>query len=262
MTVVERGYGAATSAAPTVRKIGIADVKAALAEGYQDFLTLRGDILFIGLIYPVVGLIACAVALNLDLVPIVFPLAAGLTLLGPAVATGFYELSKRRQRGEDATWRHFFDVLKNPSFKWLAVLTVALAILFVAWLASAWFIYGVTLGIQPYVPASEFLNRLFTTPEGWVLIVAGNLAGLAFAVVVLAVSVVSFPLLVDRKVDLLTAVETSVRAVVRNPGPMAAWGVIVAALLVLGSIPLFVGLAIVLPWLGYATWRLYTKVVS
>lgn len=260
-TLASKSWSRASSPVE-VRRIGLADVTASLRAGLDDFRALRGDLLFIGLIYPVVGLIASAAALRYDLVPLVFPLAAGLSLLGPAVATGFYEMARRRERGEPADWRHFFDVLRSPSRAWLAILTVILAVLFVGWLGSAWGLYMATLGGEPATSVGGFLRRLFTTPEGWTLIIAGNLVGFVFAVIVLAISVASFPMLVDRRIDLLTAVETSVEAVRKNPGTMAAWGLIVAALLVLGSIPLFVGLALVLPVLGYATWHLYERLVQ
>jgi uncharacterized membrane protein len=245
-----------------IRRIQLSDLTGSLRAGIEDFQAMRGDLLFLGVIYTVVGLLACAAALRYDLIPLLFPLVAGLSLLGPAVASGFYELARRRERGEDVSWRHFFDVRKNPSRAWLAMLTLILTVLFVGWLASAWGLYTITLGATPLTSPGDFLWRLFTTPEGWSLIVAGNLVGFAFAVAVLAISLVSFPMLVDRKVDLLTAVETSFGAVRKNPGPTAVWGLMVAGLLVLGSIPLFVGLALVLPVLGYATWHLYTRLVQ
>jgi len=108
----------------------------------------------------------------------------------------------------------------------------------------------------------DFLRRVFTTPEGWNLIIVGNLVGFVFAAGVLAISVVSFPLLLDRDVGVVVAVLTSVRAVIENPLQIAAWGLVVAALLVLGSLPLFMGLAVVMPVLGHASWHLYRKLVE
>jgi uncharacterized membrane protein len=256
------GYAADTgSDALPVRRIGYGDLTAALAEGWADFTDKRGDILFIGLVYPVVGLLACMAAFNASLLPVIFPLAAGIALLGPAVALGFYEISRRREAGEDASWQHFSDVLNSPAIGSIAALTGLLAVLYALWIAVAWVIYTLTLGVMPPADVGEFVSRLFTTSEGWTMIVVGNLVGAAFAVVALAVSVVSFPLLLDRNVTPRAAVATSVRAVRENPGVMTGWGLIVAGLLVLGSIPLFVGLCVVLPVLGYATWHLYRRVV-
>ena len=251
-----------------VRKIGFSDIKWALREGWQDFMTLRGDLLFVGLLYPFVGLIASLVALNQSLLPLLFPMAAGISLLGPLVAAGFYEMARRRELGDDVRWRHFFDVFTGRAAGPLVALGLVLAGLFVLWLAAAMAIYQMffvdpTLGFRSPGPAGAFLETLFTTPRGWGLIIVGNLVGLAFAIAALMVSVVSFPMAVDRPEQSVTdMIETSIRAVARNPGPMLAWGLIVAALLVVGSIPLFIGLAVVLPVLGYATWHLYTRVVD
>ncbi len=263
MTVFEsvEGHGASPPLVE-IRRVGIADLRAALREGVNDFVVLRGELLFLGLIYMAVGLIASALTLRNELAPLIFPLAASLTLMGPAVASGFYELSRRRQLGLDTRWWHFFDIFRGPRVGALSILTAVLATLVVVWMACAWLIYSATLGGAPSATTSGFLARLFTTPRGWTLIVVGNLTGLAFAAVVLVISVVSFPMLVDRPVGAVTAIETSVRAVWRNPGTMTLWGLTVAALLFLGSLPLFAGLAVVLPVLGYASWRLYGRVVG
>ena len=250
-----------------VRTIGSADVDWALREGWADFKEKRGDLVLLPLIYPLVGVLASAFAFNAQLFPLVFPMVAGLSILGPVVATGFYELARRRENGEDASWLHFVDPLKGANRMGLIALTGMLAVLFLAWLGAAWAIYTRTLGtLGPSSPA-QFINDLFATPQGWTMIVVGNLVGAVFAVVTLSVSAMSFPMLVDtarggRAVDPLEAVATSVAAFRRNPGTMIRWGGTVALLLALGSIPLFVGLMVVLPVLGYSTWHLYTRAVA
>ena len=248
--------------APGVRRITADDLTTALRQGLDDFNVKRGEILMLAFIYPVVGLIACVAAFNGNTVALAFPIAAGLSIMGPAVASGFYEIAWRRERGEDGAWFHFFDAWRGRSGVALLMLTAGLLVLFMAWVATAWGIYEATLGRAPYAGLSDFVSRLFTTPAGWALIVVGNLAGLVFAAVALAVSAVSFPMLVDRDVDALTAVRTSLGAVAASPAVFARWGVMVAAFLVLGAIPLFIGLAVVLPVLGYATWHLYTRTVD
>ena len=248
-------------APPAVRAITAQDLDASLRQGFDDFRAKRGELIMLALIYPIVGLIACVAAFDANVVALAFPLAAGLSLMGPAVATGFYEIAARRERGEDGTWRHFFDVWRGRRGMSLALLTLGLLVLFMLWVGAASAIYGATVGRQPYVGLGDFLSRVFTTPAGWTMIVLGNLAGLAFAAVSLVASAVSFPMLVDGA-DPATAVRTSLRAAAASPAVFARWGATVAALLVAGSIPLFVGLAIVLPVLGYATWHLYTRAVS
>lgn len=245
-----------------VRRIGTADLSWALAEGWRDFGEHRGDLLFIGLIYPVICLLAVLVTFNEPLLPLLFPLVAGLSIAGPAVAAGFYELARRKEEGLDSTWWHFLDPLKGRSRAPLASLTVGLAVLFVGWLVVAYAIYTVTLGTTGPMQLGDIAGRLFTTPEGWALIVLGNLAGAGFALSSLIFSVASFPMVVDKPIEAETAVRTSLAAFRRNPGALIGWGVRVAALLALGTLFFGIGLAVVLPWLGYSTWHLYTRLVE
>lgn len=246
---------------PQIRHIGSSELNWALREGWKDFRDKRGDLIFIGLLYPIVCLVAAVVTFNDPLMPLFFPLVAGLSIAGPAVASGFYELARRREEGLDASWWHFLDPLNGRSRVPLAMLTGGLAVLFVGWLLTAYAIFAVTFGVDAPMRAGDFLSRLFTTPQGWELILLGNLAGFCFAVAALVFSIVSFPMVVDKPVDAALAVRTSVAAVRKNPGAVCAWGLRIAALLLLGLIPLAIGLAIILPWLGYSTWHLYTKLV-
>lgn len=247
---------------PSVRRIGANDLDWALREGWRDFRTMRGDLLLIGVLYPLIGVIAAVFAVNANMLPLLFPLVAGLSILGPAVAAGFYELARRREEGLDSGWDHFLDPVKGRSRIQLALLTTVLAALFGAWLMAAWAIYSWTLGQLQPIGMDGFLNAVFSTREGWTMIVLGNLVGFVFAVLTLIVAVVSFPLVVDKSLSAETAVATSIRAVRANPGAVAGWGLRIAGLLVLGSLPLFVGLVVVLPVLGYATWHLYTRLVE
>jgi uncharacterized membrane protein len=247
---------------PEVRLIGEADLKWALSEGWNDFKAKRGDLIFLPLIYPIVGLIAAAAAFNVQLLPLLFPLVAGLSILGPAVASGFYELARRREAGLESSWRHFLDPLSGRSRLPLALLTGGLLVLFAGWILVASLIYTATMGGYHPATLSAFLGALFGTPEGWTLIVVGNLVGLVFAVLTLTLTLVSFPMVVDKPVDAGTAIAASVHAVGDNPKAAASWGLRVVGLLALGCLPLFIGLAVVLPVLGYATWHLYTRLIE
>ena len=246
---------------PRVRRISQGDLGWALSEGWKDFQEKRGDLILVALIYPLVAFGAVLFSFDSRALPMLFPLLAGLSILGPAVASGFYELARRREAGLDSSWLHFLDPLNGRSRIGLGVLTAGLGILFLAWLGAASAIYGATIGADSPT-ASQFLARLFTTPEGWTMIVVGNAVGFVFAALALTLGVVSFPMMVDKASDPLTAVFTSIDAVRANPGVMAAWGLRVAALLVLGCLPAFIGLAVVLPVVGYASWHLYTRLVE
>jgi uncharacterized membrane protein len=246
---------------PAVRRIELADLRDVLASGLDDLGAYRSDVIFLCIIYPVAGLVLAWLAFGYDLLPLVFPLASGFALIGPVAAVGLYEISRRRERGDEITWADAFGVVRAPAFGAIVVLGLMLLAIFLLWLAAAQAIYLMTLGPEAPASIAGFVRDVFTTAAGWAMIVVGVGVGFVFAVLVLTVSVVSFPLLLDRDVGLYAAVATSVRAVVANPGPMAAWGLIVAAALVIGSIPALLGLVIVMPVLGHATWHLYRKVV-
>lgn len=249
------------SPAPAVRRITVADVGDAIAKGFDDFGAYRSDVIFLCAIYAAVGLILARLAFGLDLLPLVFPLASGFALIGPFAAIGLYEMSRRREQGLPVTWTNAFDVVHAPAAGAIMVLGAILVGIFLLWLYVAWLIFENTIGPVAPVSIQSFVNDVLFTRAGWTMIVVGCGAGFVFALVAMAISLVSFPLLIDRDVGLDTAIRTSVRAVAANPVPMAAWGLIVAGSLVLGSIPLFIGLVVVVPVLGHATWHLYRKLV-
>ena len=249
-------------ARPIVRTIGLRDIKNALAEGIADFSAMPSHAVFLCLIYPIVGVLLARLTLGYEVLPLLFPLAAGFTLLGPFAAIGLYELSRRREQGLDASWQDAFDVLRSPSRGAIAALGLLLLTIFVIWIAVAQAIYVAYFGYEPAASIPHFLDQVFTTPAGRMLMIVGNLVGFLFALGVLTISVISFPLLLDRDVGAVEAVLTSVRVVARNPLMMAIWGLIVAALLLIGTLPLFFGLAVVVPVLGHSTWHLYRKVVE
>jgi uncharacterized membrane protein len=248
-------------APPAIRRIGLTDLREALARGIDDFMATPTQLVFLCVLYPVVGLVAARAMSGGELLPLLWPMIAGLALLGPVAAVGLYEISRRREAGQPASWRNAFDVLRSPAFGSIAGVGLLLAVLFVAWLFTARAIFAATIGPAEHGIGS-LLNLAFTTPEGWRLLLLGNGAGFLFALLVLVLTVVSVPMLLDRNCSLATALQTSVRVCARNPGPMAVWGMIVAVLLLLGCLPAFIGLAVVMPVLGHATWHLYRRVVD
>ncbi len=249
-------------AQPVIHTIGVADLREALTRGLADFKAMPTHLIFLCLIYPIVTLLFARIYAGYEVLPLIFPLLAGYTLIGPLGAGGMYELSRRREQGLDISRAHAFDVLRFPSIRSIAVLGIMLMAIYFAWLLAARAIYWETFGGMVPESVPEFARQVFTTPAGWTLMVVGGGVGFLFAVVVFTLSVVSFPMILDRDVDVSTAVQTSIRAVVANPVIMAVWGIIVVTILFLGSLPFFVGLAVALPVLGHATWHLYRKVVA
>ncbi len=246
---------------PVIRRLSVHDLRQALSQGYDDFREIPTQLVFVGLLYPVIAFVAARAAVG-DLLPLLFPLLTGLSLMGPVMAVGLYEISRRREAGLPVSWTTAFEVLRSPAIGSIVFMAVVLLVIFALWLAAAQAIYTATMGDAVEGTMGGFARAVMQTSGGHRLIVVGNLVGAGFAVVVLAISVVSLPMLLDRNCGVVLAVRTSVRAVWRNAGVMAVWGVIVAALLLAGSVPAFVGLAVVMPVLGHATWHLYRRVVG
>jgi uncharacterized membrane protein len=249
------------SPAPRVARIRAADLKEVLRAGLDDFAASRTDVIVVCLIYPVLGLILFRLASGHRLVPLLFPLVSGFALVGPFAALGLYEMSRRREAGATVGWADAFGVIRSPAIAAIVLLGLVLMAIFLLWLVAAEAIYLLTLGPAAPASAGAFIHDVFTTRAGWVMSAVGIGVGFLFAVVVLAIGAVSFPLLLDRAAGLDTAVATSVHAVLANPGAMALWGLIVVLGLVIGSIPFLLGLAVVLPVLGHATWHLYRRLV-
>ncbi|HEX2560935.1 DUF2189 domain-containing protein [Phenylobacterium sp.] len=255
-----RPRSAASVETPAVRRIEAQDVMDALRRGAADVGAARDDVLFIALIYPLAGVLIASVALDNRLTPLVFPLVSGFALLGPLAAVGLYEISRRLERGGPISAGTPLAVFRSPAIGDILRLGAVLLAVFFAWLVAAWAIYAANFGPQPPVSVAAFANEVLTTPAGWRMMAVGIGVGALFAAAVFVLSVISFPLMLDRHVPMSTAVQTSLRAVRTSPKTMALWGLIIAGLLVLGSLPALVGLVFVMPLLGHASWHLYRKV--
>ncbi len=249
-------------ALPAVRTISLSDLQECLRRGIDDFRAMPTHVVFLALIYPIVGLLLVGATFERGLIPYAYPLAAGFALIGPVAALWMYELSRRRELGLDTSWRHAFDVFHSPSLPAIVGLAALLLITFAIWMACAESIYTAHFGYRRESSIYEFMRLVLTTPEGRSMIVVGNAVGLLFAIVVGTISVISFPLLLDRNAGFAGAILTSMKVVIRNPVVMAAWGLIVAVSLAAGMALFLVGLAVVMPVLGHATWHLYRKAVE
>jgi uncharacterized membrane protein len=252
----------ASPAPPSIRRIGLVDLRDALAKGIDDFYAMPTHAIFLCIIYPVVGLVLARLAFGYSSLPLLFPLASGFALVGPVAALGLYELSRRREVGLNVSAAHALDVLRSSSIGAIVALGILLFAIFLIWVAIANAIYVANFGYAAPSSIYQFVHDILTTRAGWNLIIVGNGVGFLFAILVLTISVMSFPLLLDRDVGAAVALLTSIRAVIRNPMTMAMWGLIVGILLVIGSLPFFLGLTVVVPILGHSTWHLYRKVVE
>lgn len=256
------GSTAENSAVPVICRVTAADLWHALARGVDDFSAMPSHAIFLCVIYPLIGMLLIGLTLGYSMLPMAFPIAAGYALVGPFAAIGLYELSRRREAGLDSSLLHAFDVLHSSSLGAIVALSFLLMAIFLLWLVVAQAIYIAEFGYVSAPSIGQFPHDVFGTAAGWKLIIVGIGVGFLFATLVLSIGVVSFPLLLDRDVGYAVALLTSIRVVTNNPVTMALWGFIVAALLVIGSIPLLLGLTVVMPVLGHATWHLYRKAVE
>jgi uncharacterized membrane protein len=252
----------ASSALPNVRRISPADLKDVLAKGWDDFQTMPTFAIFLVVIYPIIGLILFKLTFGYNLLPLAFPMIGGFALIGPVAAIGLYEMSRRREQGLDISL-NVLSILRRPAIGAILVLGLFLLTIFIVWLSAAQAIYEAIFDYPAQTPTlAEFTRQVLTTPAGWTLMVVGCGVGFLFALVTFAISVVSFPLLLDRNVGVSTAILTSLKVVLANPVTMGLWGLIVAGALLLAALPAFVGLIVALPVLGHSTWHLYRKVVA
>jgi len=247
---------------PRLRRLEMADCIAALAEGFDDALEMPTYPAFVGLFYALGGVILVSISSFVDALQLVFPLAAGFALVGPFVAVGLYEMSRRRERGSEPDWRDAFSVARSPALPSILALGLLLFVVFAAWIGAAQLLYFHLYGPNPPSAAAPFLRDVLATGRGWLLILDGGSIGFCFAALALCLSVISFPLMLDRDVGLFPAIAASLRLSRERPAAVALWGLIVAAGLVFGALTLFVGLAVVMPVLGHATWRLYRRAVE
>ena len=253
-------------APPDVRVLSVADLKDALAKGVADFRANPTHVIFLVLVYPFAGLLIARLTADANLMPLFYPMAAGFALLGPLAALGLYEMSRQRELGREPHWSDALGVLKSPAIWSIAAMGGVLAGIFVAWLFAARWLAGAMIGDTLDDPAAMssymgFVSQILSSPAGWGLVLAGNFLGLLFAVAAFSISVVSFPLMLDRHTGYAVAMATSLRAVAKNPVVLGLWGLFIALALALGTLPFFIGLALVIPVLGHASWHLYRKVV-
>jgi len=245
-----------------IRRITLSDLTRSLKEGYDDFNASPTIAVFLAVLFPLFVVLLTLFLVGRNLLHMAFPTVAGLTLIGPVVSVWLFEMSRRRERGLEVSWRSTFDFVHSSAFAPILALSVLMTLLYVGWLYMAQFLYFGLFADATPISASAFAHELMTTRRGAGLIVYGLGVGFIFAFTALAISVVAFPLLLDKPASAATAVAVSVKAVTSNLAVMAVWGLIVVVLLAAGAVVFLIGLAAVLPILGHATWHLYRKVIE
>jgi len=246
---------------PVVRRISVTDVAEALSDGMRDFQAAPLYGLIIGVMFAAGGNLIVFSITALGMSYLGYPLAAGFALLGPFAAIGLYDISRRRETGQPISLLHIWSTIKSRSeIAWMAFVTL---FVFIVWMYQVRLLMALFLGLSSSVlNFNQFIVQVLTTNEGILFLLVGNAIGAVLSLILFSLTVVSFPLLLEREVDFVTAMITSIRAVIASPTPMIGWAAVVVVLLVLAMLPLFLGLLVVLPVLGHSTWHLYRRVIE
>ena len=245
---------------PTIRRPAIDDMKAALAAGWADF---RAEPLFgltIGGVYTLGGLLILYVVNRLGYGFLGFPIMAGFALIGPFAAISLYQVSRLREQGEKVTWAKVAAGLTPGVMRECYYLGILLIFLLAIWLKSGAVVYAIFFGMR-LLSLPAFTEAVLTTSAGYGFLLLGHMIGAGFAILVFSMSVVSFPMMVDRGIDFVSALITSIRTVRLNPVLMLGWGAFIGLALLAGFLTFFIGLMVVLPLLGHASWHLYRRLV-
>ncbi|MER2605671.1 MAG: DUF2189 domain-containing protein [Siculibacillus sp.] len=250
----------ASRADPEVRALTPDDLSEALAAGLRDFRRAPTFGLLVGLVYAIGGNLLFWVAASFDLLFLAYPLAAGFALVAPFVAVGLYEVSRRIETGESLNTTDLIGAVPPHARRELAYMALVTLFGMIVWIYAAGFVYALFFGMRP-LEASDIVATIVGTPRGAFFLVAGNLLGAIIATLIFSVSVVAYPMLLDRDIDFVTAMITSIRVVLAAPLVLIGWGVFIATMLAVALLPMFLGLIVVLPWLGHATWHLYRRAV-
>jgi uncharacterized membrane protein len=243
-----------------IRKIEIADVLECVAKGVHDFGRAPRYGMFFGAIYAVGGLLIVWAAFALDYPYLIYPFIMGFALFAPFGAAGTYEISRRLESGEPLSWSTILGSVWSRAGKELGWLALVSLFTLIIWLDIAVFVFLLFYGAGiPSLP--QLFTDVFTTSYGIGFLLVGNGLGAIIALIVFSFTAIAPPLLVDREVDFVTAMTTSVRAVLANPRPMLAWAIVIGADLAISFATLFVALLVIFPVLGHATWHLYRRVI-
>lgn len=247
---------------PVVRTIEFSDITEALAAGLRDLRAAPVYGLTFGALYCLGGILTLATASALNMPYLTYPLATGFVLIGPLVAIGLYEVSRLLEQGKPLSWSALWTAIWGQAGKEIGWMCFVVLFVTTMWLYQVRLLLALFLGNESISTMADFFRVVITTSQGWLFLGVGHVIGAILSVILFSLTVVSFPILLDRSIDFITAMITSVRTVVANPVPMLSWAAIIVATLFVASVPLFLGLIIVLPVLGHTTWHLYRRLVA
>ena len=248
--------------APQIRELTLDDVRASLRDGWDDFKAHPGYGLFFGGIYMLGGLLILGFLTRIGSPWMIIPLAIGFPLLGPFVAVGLYEVSRRRRMGEPVMPKAVLAQVFYQRERQLGWMAFVVMFIFWIWVYQVRLLFALFLGFKSFSSWDRFVEIVLSTPEGWGFLIVGTIVGAFLATVLFSTTVIALPMLAEREVDFVTAMITSIATVVKNPLPMLVFGFVVGLATLVALLPAFVGLLLVLPIMGHATWHLYRRATS
>ena len=246
---------------PVVRTVRRADITESLVLGLRDFQAAPRIGLLIGGFYALGGMAMVLSVTALGVSYLAYPMAAGFALVGPFLAVALYEVSRQLEAGQRPRLCAVIGVVKRRGQ--IGSMAFVTLFLFILWMYQIRLLMALFLGLNAsFATLPQFLAHVLGTAEGLIFLAVGHAVGAALSLILFTLTVVSFPLLLDRDVDFVTAMITSVRAVSRSPAAMLGWAIVIVAVLAVSALPFFVGLVVTLPVLGHTTWHLYRRAVE
>jgi uncharacterized membrane protein len=249
------------AAAPDINLLEPSDLRESLALGWQDFRRAPILGLAFSVVYVLGGWLILWAMTTKGQVWWTLPASAGFPILGPFIACGFYEISRRLEAGEPLAAGQIFGVIFRQKDRQIPAIAAVIVVYFLFWNFLSHMIFALFLGNATMTNVSSSL-AVFLSAQGLAMLAFGTAVGAAFATLLFSLTVVSLPMLLDREVDFVTAMLTSFALVRENPRVMLTWGALIATCLFLGMLPGFLGLFLVLPLFGHASWHLYRRAIT
>ncbi|MEX3010119.1 DUF2189 domain-containing protein [Hoeflea sp. TYP-13] len=247
---------------PEVHAVSFETIRSALKAGISDFLRAPLFGLFFGGIFAAGGWFILASLMYLNMPWMIIPVAIGFPLIGPFVAVGLYEVSRRLAAGKPLVWSEVLLVMFKQRERQLSWMAFVVLFIFWMWIYQVRLLLALFLGFKSISTIPRFIDVITSTHEGMLFVGVGTISGAILSFFLFSATVIAMPLLLDRELDFISAMIVSFKTVFKSLVPMVSWGIIVVALAIIGMIPAFLGLIIVLPILGHATWHLYEAAIG